>query len=83
MKGQMAYLHFFIRKHVSDKDLEKIVQSLVVNEVMTENLGDGETGEYFHFKEFPRNALNSTNLAGLCKWINQHKNGIMNGRKAC
>jgi hypothetical protein len=68
-------------KHVSknkQKDLEKIVQSLVINEAMTAK----PERQYLHFKEFPRNALNNTNLAGLCKWINEHKNGIMKGRKA-
>ena len=54
------------------------MQSLVVNEVMTEKPGR----QYLYFKGFPRNALNSTNLAGLCKWIKEHKNGIMKGRKA-
>ena len=51
------------------------MQSLVVNEVMTEKPGR----QYLHFKGFPRNALNSTNLAGLCKWIKEHKNGISIG----
>ena len=65
-------------QRTNSKDLEKIVQSLVINEAMTAN----PEKQYLHFEEFPRNALNNTNLAGLCQWINEHKNGIMKAQKA-
>lgn len=68
-------------KHVvknKRKDLVKIVQSLVANDAMTEKPGR----QYNHFKNVPRSSLSAKKLSGLGKWINDHKNAVIMGRKA-
>ena len=62
----------------SKRDLLKLVTCLIENDAL--NHHDGR--HYRHFLNCPCHSLCGGKLAGLCKWIDKHKKGIVTGRKA-
>jgi len=60
------------------QDMEKLVKDLIESEALFEHLGRN----YRHFVDVPKHPLHKNNLSGLCTWFNNHKKGIILGRKA-
>ena len=60
------------------KDLEKLVHHLIEKEALTLHPGR----HYRYFANIALHTLNKNALSGLCKWIKNHKKGIITGRKA-
>lgn len=61
-----------------DKDLLKLVNNLVHHGALNEEKGR----KYKTFTDCLRSHLQLMRMSDLCKWINQHKEGIELGRKA-
>ena len=62
----------------NDRDLLKIVNNLVDQNALSEEKGR----KYKTFRNCLSSHLQMIKMSDLCKWINQHKEGIQLGRKA-
>ena len=60
------------------KDMAKLVHHLIEKDALIEHPGR----RYKYFTNIMQHPLDEKNLSGLCTWINNHKEGIISGRKA-
>lgn len=60
------------------QDMAKLVHNLIEKDALVEQPGR----RYRYFANMPQHPLHKQNLSGLCTWINNHKEGIISGRKA-